>query len=424
MTNFWTVSTFWALFLLFIGIALAWVLPPLLRRDTRTAPRMDVKEANVAIYRDQLAELKADFDSGDLDAQQYELARLEITKRLSEDVPQESSPVVVAQPRRWPAYAIGGAIPALAVALYVWLGNPEALVVEPAPPAPEAATAGPEGRHDVAPMIAALEARLEQNPADAEGWYMLARSYSAVGRFEESAQAYAKVVEQFPNEARLLADYADVLAMAQGRTLKGKPQELINRALELNPSDEKALHLAGSAAYESGNFAQAVQYWQRLLKLLPPDTDNARAIAEAIADAGKAAAAAGQVIQPAPGAEKSAPAAPGAAISGTVSLGKALASKVAATDTVFIFAQSPQGPKMPLAGVRITASQLPYRFVLDDSSAMTPNNKLSDHPQVMVSARVSRSGQAMAQSGDFQGQAGPVKLGQQGLNIEIDTVLP
>jgi cytochrome c-type biogenesis protein CcmH len=424
MTNFWTISIFWALFLLFIGIALAWVLPPLLRRDTRTAPRMDVKEANVAIYRDQLAELKADFDSGDLDAQQYELARLEITRRLSEDVPQESAPVVVTQSRRWLAYTIGGAIPALAVALYVWLGNPEALVVDPTSPAQDAATAGPEGQHDVAPMIAALEARLEQNPGDAEGWYMLARSYSAVGRFEESAQAYAKVVEQFPNEPRLLADYADVLAMAQGRTLKGKPQELINRALALNPSEEKALHLAGSAAYESGNFAQAVLHWQRLLKLLPPDTDNARAIAEAISDAGKAAAAAGQVVQPVPDVEKSAQAAPGAAISGTVSLGKALASKVAATDTVFIFAQSPQGPKMPLAGIKITASQLPYRFVLDDSSAMTPNNKLSDHPQVMVSARVSKSGQAMAQSGDFQGQAGPVKLGQQGLNIEIDTVLP
>lgn len=422
MTNFWTVSIFWALFLLFIGIALAWVLPPLLRRDSRSAPRMDVKEANVAIYRDQLAELKADFDSGDLDAQQYELARLEITRRLSEDVPQEPATAVVVQSRRWPAYALGGAIPALAVAMYVWLGNPEALVVEPAPPAQQ--TAGPQGQHDIAPMIATLEARLEQNPADAEGWYMLARSYSAVGRFEDAAQAYAKVVEQYPNEPRLLADYADVLAMAQGRTLKGKPQELIDRALALNPSDEKALHLAGSAAYESRNFAQAVQHWQRLLQLLPPDTDNARVIAEAIADAEKAAAAAGQAIQPAVGGEKPAQAAPGAAISGTVSLSKKLASKVAATDTVFIFAQSPQGPKMPLAGVKIAVSQLPYRFVLDDSSAMTPNNKLSDHPQVVVSARVSRSGQAMAQSGDFQGQAGPVKLGQQGLNIEIDTVLP
>ncbi|MHB1591017.1 MAG: c-type cytochrome biogenesis protein CcmI [Sulfuricella sp.] len=429
MSNFWTISLFWALFALFIAVALAFVLPPLLRRDVRPGQiaQVDRKEANIAIYYDQLAELKADRDSGELDAAQYEDARQEIEQRLSEDVPQESAPVVAAQSGRWPGYVLAGAIPLLAIAMYVRLGNPEALLTSRT----EVPATAEQGQHDAASMIAALEAKLKEKPDDAAGWYMLARSYAMTGKYHESARAFEKAAALRPDDAGLLADYADVLAMTQGQNLQGKPLELINKALKLNANDEKALNLAASAAYQRKDFAQAALYWRRLLKLVPPDADIAKDIAAAIEEAEKLAAspggpdntsklsdkggAGGKTEQPPQGAT---------AISGMVTVSKALIAKVSPTDKVFIFAQAPQGPKIPIASLKIDSKQLPYRFTLDDSVSMSPNDKLSNHSEVMISARVSKSGQAMAQSGDLQGKIGPVKLGQQGVAIVIDTVVP
>lgn len=426
MSNFWTISLFWALFFLFLAVALAFVLPPLLRRDVRPGQldsRVDRKEANVAIYYDQLAELKADLDSGELDAAQYEDARREIEKRLSEDVPLESAPVAATQASRWPGYVLAGAIPVLAIAMYMGLGNPDALL--------ESRADARQGQHDAAPMIAALEAKLKAKPEDAAGWYMLARSYASIGKYDESARAFEKAVELFPEDARLLADYADALAMAQGQNLQGKPLELINKALKLNPNDEKTLNLAASAAYQNKEFAQAASYWRRLLKVLPPDADIAKDIAAAIEEAEKLAASLGGLDNLSKLSEKSGAGEKGeqpqqgaAAISGMVTVSKVLIAKVSPTDRVFIFAQAPQGPKMPIASLKIDSKQLPYRFTLDDSMSMSPNDKLSNHAEVTISARISKSGQAMAQSGDLQGKIGPVKLGQQGVAIVIDTVVP
>jgi cytochrome c-type biogenesis protein CcmH len=426
MSNFWTISLFWALFFIFIAAALAFVLPTLLRRDVRLG-QVDRKEANVAIYYDQLAELKADLDSGELDAAQYEDARREIEKRLSEDVPLEPVPATAAKADRWPGFALAGAIPVIAVALYMVLGNPDALFESRA----KAPAAMEQSQHDAAPMIAALEAKLAEKPDDAAGWYLLARSYGSIGRYGEAARAYGKASELFPEDARLLADYADMLAMAQDGNLQGKPLELINRALKFNANEEKALNLAAAAAYQRKDFAQAAAYWQRLLKLIPPDAEIARDIAAAIEEAEKLAASLGgpdgvskrdakgsvgeKAGQPLPGA---------AAISGMVTVSKDLSAKVSPTDKVFIFAQAPQGPKIPIASLKIDSKQLPYRFKLDDAVSMSPNDKLSNHAEVMISARVSKSGQAMAQSGDLQGKTGPVKLGQQGVAIVIDTVVP
>lgn len=422
MSNFWIISLFWALFFLFIGVALAFVLPPLLRRNAGSA-QIDRKAANIAIYHDQLAELKTDLDSGELDATQYESARQEIERRLSEDVPVEALPVSAGN-GRMAGYVLAGAIPVLAIAIYVAVGNPDALLMSRAE-----APAAEQGQHDAAPMIAALEAKLKKNPDDATGWYMLARSYATTGKYPEAARALEKVAALLPDDSRVLADYADVLAMTQNGNLQGKPLDLINKALSLNANDEKALNLAGTAAYESGNFAQAAMYWRRLLKLVPPDSDISKGIATAAEEAEKAARSSGQAnlsgsAKKGVGEKPRQAARVEPTISGTVAVSKDLAAKVGASDTVFIYAQAPNGPKMPIASIKVAAQELPYRFTLDDSSAMAPNDKLSNHAEVMVSARVSKSGDAMAHSGDLQGRIGPVKLGQQGLSIVIDSVLP
>jgi cytochrome c-type biogenesis protein CcmH len=430
MSNFWTISLFWALFLLLIGVALAFILPPLLRRHVSSG-QVDRKAANIAIYHDQLAELKADLDSGELDPQQYQDARLEIEKRLSEDVPVESSPVAASHSGRGLGFWLAGAIPLMAIGIYVGLGSPDAAMQQAQQRSETPALAGKEGQHDAAPMIAALEAKLQSKPDDVAGWYMLARSYGATGQFGEAVRVYAKLSEMLPEDAGVLADYADAFAMTQGGNLQGKPLELINRALKLNPQEEKALNLAGSAAYQAKDFSRAAEYWRSLLKLIPPESEYINEIKAAIEDAEKSAGISGldnlsalgarerPVKEPAP-----APAGAAAAISGTVTVSKELIARIAPDDTVFIYAQMPEGPKMPIASLKINAKQLPYQFTLDDSQAMTPSDKLSNHAEVMVSARVSKSGQAISQSGDLLGRISPVKLGQKGVAIVIDQVLP
>lgn len=289
MSNFWTISLFWALILLFVAVALAFVLPPLLRRDVSLGQQVDRKMANVAIYHDQLSELKSDLGSGELDAAQYEDARRELEKRLCEDMPPDPVPVTANRMDRWPGFVVAGALPVAAIALYMVLGNPEVLFESRA----NAPVATKQGQHDAAPMIASLEARLKANPDDAAGWFTLARSYATTGRYADSARAFARLSELVPEDARLLADYADVLAMSQGQNLQGKPLELINRALTLNPDNEKALNLAASAAYQRKDFAQAASYWRHLLKLLPPDADAARNITAAADEADRLAASSG-----------------------------------------------------------------------------------------------------------------------------------
>lgn len=425
MSNFWAISLFWVLFLLLIGVALAFILPSLLRRHIQS-DHVDRKAANIAIYHDQLAELKADLESGELEQQLYDDARLEIEKRLSEDVPVESAPAAASHTGRGLGLALAGVIPLLAIGIYIVLGTPDAALMQRSAPPPMAE----QGQHDAAPMIAALEARLKSNPDDINGWHMLARSYGATGQYGEAARIFAKISELLPDNAGVLADYADILAMAQGGSLLGKPLELINQALKLNPQEGKALNLAGSAAYQAKDFAKAAAYWRSLLQLMPPDDAYANQVRAAIQDAERAGGVAGLDNLSATSAQ-SAPAKPAetktgvaAAISGTVSLSGELAGKVAPGDAVFIYAQMTQGPKMPIASLKIEVKQLPYRFTLDDSLAMTPNDKLSNHAEVMLSARVSKSGQAMTQSGDLLGRISPVKVGQQGVEIVIDKVLP
>lgn len=441
MTGFWAISLFWIFVLLFIAIALAFVLPPLLRRGGKAEP-VGRAEMNVAIYRDQLQELEADLKSGELTQDQFEAARLEIDQRLSEDVPAAAGRAISPNSGRWAGFTLAGALPVLAVALYVVFGNPEALSVPRAEAAAPGAAAqggqagqeGEAGQHDPSAMIAALEAKLQQKPDDSAGWYMLGRTYGAIGRFDEAVRAFAKAAELLPNDPRILADYAEALALTQGKKIAGKPLELINKALELNDKEEKALELAGIHAFQNKNFAQAAFYWRQLLKVIPRDTDYFRDIAAAAEEAEKAAAehsglgdkaklgAKGAVAEK--GQQPTKPATQGGTgVSGTVTIKGELIARVKSSDVVFIFAQAP-GSRMPLASLKIDPNKLPYSYTLDDSMALSPNDKLSNHPEIIVSARISKSGQATAQSGDLQGKSGTAKPGQQGVAVIIDTVLP
>jgi cytochrome c-type biogenesis protein CcmH len=271
---------------------------------------------------------------------------------------------------------------------------------------------------------------------------LLAHSYQALERFAESADAYARADALIPNNAGLLADYADALAMAQGRKLGGAPAALIQRALAIDPKNKKALALAATVALEARDLDNSIAYWRRLAAELPSGSDDARQVADVIAEVDAArregkgsppAPSKAATIEPSKRTAETAPPVPSAprggtgaagTIAGRVDLEAALASKVALNDTVFIFARAAEGPRMPLAVLRIPAKELPRDFSLDDSMSMAPGVKLSATPSVIVEARISKSGNALPQSGDLFGRSAPLKPGATGVRITIDQVVP
>ena len=413
---------FWIFAAVLLVLALALVLPALLKSKNSVDKTVDTAaQANLSVLRRQLTQLDADFATGSINADQLALAKSDIERRALEE---ESAPELAVVPARSTrtAWALGLAIPLLALGVYGFLGNINAL--DPANLQAKAETdPTPE---QIEAMVSAFAARLEAVPAtetpDPKAWEMLARSYAAMQKLPEANKAYKRAVELNPGNAQTLADHVEVLAMLQGQSMVGEPTKLLERALMLDPNNLKALALAGSAAFEKQDFDNAAQFWSKAQSLAPPGSDFAKGLASSVEEA---RAASGQKGRPQV-TDKSAPTPAVAAVSvqGVVSLSPALKSKVAPDDTVFIFARAAQGPRMPLAILKRKATELPITFTLDDSTAMADELKLSKFELVIVGARVSKSGNAMPQSGDLIGQSTSVKLGGSKLTLVIDQVQP
>jgi cytochrome c-type biogenesis protein CcmH len=416
-----------------IALGLAFVLPALVKQrgeDDKTSRA----QANVVIYRDQINELDADLANGTLSAEQHTVGRRELEKRALEDTLAAVNDSTPAQPGRgrWAPVALAVLIPVAAVGLYLKVGTPEAIAPLAAAPTQEAAA--PASPHNtsfdsIRAMAEKLAASLKSKPDDGAGWAMLARSYNVLGRFAEAADAYARAEKLLPPDAQLLADHADALAMSQGQKLDGGPLVLLQRALKIDPANLKALALMGTAAFDRKDYKGAIAYWEKVVQTAPADSeftqslqtslDEARALAE-----GRTPPAALPNIMPAAPVAAAPAAANGGQVSGQVKLAPALASRVSPGDTLFIFARAEKGSRMPLAILQLKAGELPARFSLDDSNAMSPSMKLSASPSIMVIARISKSANASAQSGDLEGSVGPVKPGTQNIRISIDRVIP
>ena len=322
------------------------------------------------------------------------------------------------------------------VAGYAWLGNPSGLAVasvRASPVQPEVAAQLPS-QADFATLVDRLVERLKTTPDDVEGWTMLGRSYSVLERFEQAQLAYQRVLALRPQDAQAHADVADAMAMANGRKLEGEPERLIAQALVLDPDNAKALGLAGTIAFERGDAATAVRQWERALKATQPNSEMASRLREAVDQAHKSAGlpampAVAVAVAAGPGpaaavASSGAPAGAGASVQARITLAPALVARAAPGDTVFIFARSPQGGRAPLAIQRRQVQDLPIDITLDDSMAMSPAMRLSTVSQVVIGARVSKSGNAMPQPGDLQGLSPVVAVGSRGLQLQINEVLP
>ncbi|MBK8323165.1 MAG: c-type cytochrome biogenesis protein CcmI [Betaproteobacteria bacterium] len=445
------MPAFWIVAALLTVVALAFVLVPLLRRRASDAPT--VREANLAALRSQRQEIESDVSLGVLAPEAKEEALAELVARASEDLEAPAEAQAAGSKRPWPAaIAFAMLVPACAFGFYLWVGLPAALDPSAVAAGGPGGTQGAFGDHQMEELVVQLAQKVRERPDDVQGWNLLARSYNAMGRNQDALEAYAHLAKIAPNDPQVLADYADALALARGKNLSGEPAEIIQRALKIDPKHPKSLALAGTVTLNEGKFAESVGYWERLYTALPPDSQDLGEIRNIIEDVRGRAAAAGKPLPPSklvagapapakpgpmasppamaaappamPPASPKAVAVPGKGLSGTVKLAEALAGRVSPTDTLFIYARAAQGSRMPLAILRGGARELPKNFDLDDSMGMAPNVRLSETPSVVIEARVSKAGGAMAQPGDLIGTSAPVAPGAKGVAIVIDKVVP
>lgn len=400
---------------LMVAAAVAFVLPPLL--GTGKMGGEERNRLNVALYRDRRAELDAELADGSLSEEEFARAEAELQRDLLANVGDEAAERHASW--RWAAWPVGVGIPLVVVVLYLTLGNPS-LVAESAAPATAGAAApaaGADGMGDIDTALADLEARLQREPQNMEGWTLLGRSLMATGRYRQAADIFARAMQHLGETNELLLGRAQALAMAQNNRLDGEPIAIVRRVLERDGNDIEARWLAGIYAFEQGDYPLALDHWQAVKGQVGDDAELMASVNDAIARAEAMLSG-----EPAPGETSAAPpaAAGTTAIEVRVSVAGALMGQIPEGATLFLFARPP-GQRMPVAAVRRPAAVLPLTVTLDDSTSMT-GSSLAGFDELDVVARISAGGMATAASGDLEGEV-RTRPGES-VDIVIDRRIP
>jgi len=395
-----------------LGIALCvaaiflWVL----LREKKPVTQASQANANAKVYRDQILDLDREHDSGHISDEEWQQSRDELSLRLLEDTSAVDDPAAKTEkPAIWTAVVLAVALPLGSMGMYMWVGQPEALN----PLALK--TPDQVDPKDLTKMAQTLAEKLQDKPDNLQGWVMLGRTYRTLENFDAALRAYDSALK-LTDDDDLKLERIEVIAMQRQGQFEGEPWNVIREVLQRDPQHFGALLTAGSASYAEGKFADALKYWEQARKPLDANNPDLAGLESAISTVRERLG-----MPPA----KAAPAATsGLNVTGQVSLSASLKSKASPNDVVFIYATPANGDRMPLAIFKTTVSQLPFNFTLDDSTAMAPDRKLSAAGEVMVKVRVTKSGNAMPQSGDLSGSLGPVKVGAKGLKLEIKDQIP
>jgi cytochrome c-type biogenesis protein CcmH len=397
------------------------------QRPVRTSSSQ--AKLNASVYRAQITDLDFEHQSGHISAQEWQQTRDELSQRLLEDTSVGDDPGARKEkPALWTALLIGVTLPLASLSMYLWVGEPQALQAMATEPPEKAMQAELSG------MAQALAKKLEANPDNQEGWVMLGRSYRTLEKYDNAVSAYDRALKLSADD-NLKLERAEVLALKAQGNFDGEPWNVIREILKKDPQQKGAVLLAGSASYAHDKYADALRYWQQARKLLAADHPDVPSLEGAIATAQNklglpvtpptsspqapaAASGAGATASVSTGAQA------GLNITGRISLAAALKDKASPTDMVYVYASPANGDRMPLAIFKSTVAKLPLNFTLDDSSAMLPERKLSGAGEVILKARISKSGNAIPQSGDLTGTLGPVKVGAKGLMLEIKEQIP
>lgn len=385
--------SYWIVVSVLLALAFLIIIPPLWKK--REIEEAESDQRNINIAKDRVNDLKHQLQAGVLNQAQFDEQYVELELALGDDLDIEQLNQKGSSQGRWVVPVISIIIPLFSVLIYLQLGEPDALVK--ADQQVQQAQQSSQSGLDVNAMVAGLAERLKQEPGNAEGWLMLGRSYKYLEKYPLAVNAFEKAYALSADDPEVMLQYADALAMANGGKLAGKASELIFKALEKSPNAVTGLWLAGMAKAEKGEFNQAMQYWRKLEKILPPGSDSIMELQ------GLMAAVQAQTTESGEAEETISSPVASVSINVQVSIAESIKAKVTQSDTVFIYAKALTGPPMPLAIVRKQVSDLPLTVTLDDAMAMMPTMKLSNFKQVKVMARISKSGTAMQEKGDFIG---------------------
>lgn len=422
-------------------LAVAFLVMPLFRtQDESTDNR---REQNIQIVREQMAELESSFERAEVESDEYHARRAELEQALYLDVDGEVEQVrnKASNTSRVSAGFVMLFVPMAALAFYLYLGSPQApQMIEEArnnPPAEIPLKA--DGTPDVEKLVASLHDKLRKSPANAEGWYMLGRSYMMMQQFDGAVEAYENLNKLQPEEPDVMLMLADALSMQQGGQMAGRPEVLINQALEKTPENTTALWLSGMALEQQEKYQEAFDRWtilHPLLKDIPEEQaqldilinrvkaklSGDATVAIANATTAKSDGAVTKSAEQTAASESKQVAVSTAQVTLSVSLSEAMLAQASPEDSVFIYAKAQTGPPMPLAAKRLQVKDLPTTVILDDSMAMMPQFKLSTFDTLIVGARVSKSGNAVGQDGDLYTEQEQVSHGDN-VSLSIDRVL-
>ena len=417
--------TFWLSALLLIAVSLIIILPAFWGRYRRNLSVPE--EQNIDVAKERLVELKLQLDEKLIEQDQYDLQKKELEKSLAIDI--DKSPAaeqqIIGDKKILHVLSIVFFIPVVTFVLYFVLGSPEvlfkdnALAIKPAQTQQQGQQQQPP--HSIEEMLATLAQKLKENPDNIKGWMMLGRSYMSLDRFAEAAQVFEKITTRFGEQASILLAEADALAMMQSGSMIGKPARLVKKALMLEPNNITGLWLAGLASQEGGDDKQAIVYWKQAESSPKLDTTSKQKLQQLIIGAEQRAGIKSSEAEVPVTTKQSA----GKSIKVKVDIAEQLRQKTKPSDVVFIFARAKTGPRMPLAIVRKQVAELPVEVVLSDEQAMMPNMALSNFDEVVVSARVSFSGQAIPQGGDLSADTVIVSTSSiSTVSIKIVNVVP
>ena len=413
--------------LVLTALALIFVIPVMLRKHDLEADQRD--QLNIRIAKDRLADLKQERDNGQISQEAFEQAREELENNLALDLAQGEEVEVdasknIASSKPMAVFLLL-AVPALAVLIYSQIGSYNLVDMPVAQQQSQPQPQQQQPQMSLEDAIAGLEQRLQQQPDNLEGWFMLGRTYAAINQFDKAAAAFKQIIDrEGEKDADLLLRYADALAMIQNGHMTADALSYVEKALTIDPQHPQGLWMMGMGLAEQGRYEEALNNWYKVLPQLQDDASIAQ-IERMIANAEQEldADALQRVKQNRPAPQAAPAAASAAQIEVTVSLDDALRDKVSPDDTVFIFARAVNGPPMPLAAVRQRVADLPITLVLDDSMAMMPAMKLSQYPEVTVGAKISKSGTAGPAAGDLFGEISPVKVvGAPSLQLVIEKI--
>ena len=360
------------------------------------------RQMNAAIYREELDKLAAEQAAGTINAQEYEMSHVEMRQRLFQDTNEEDDKAVMGSTKKV-VIGVCAFIVLLSSGLYFSLGD----VVRIA----QQGDQKPMSQVGVEKMVADFALKMDKDPDNLQGWAMLGRSYRILGRNEDAAKAYGRAGSFINNDPELLAEYADTLVANANGNFSGKPLQLINQALKLDPKNLLALWLSGTASFASGNYKVAVQTWEKLAQQLPPGSEEARAIESSISEARSK----GGLV----GTNTAVVSSKG--VSGKIEIVAGLKSKVNPGDIVLVIAR-PLGERMPVAVLKVPATEFPMSFALTDALAMNPSAPISKLSEVSIEVRISKTGMARAEAGDLISAVQTVKVGSNQVKLLVDQV--